>query len=81
MFIESCIAWINIQEEYMTFIKFKREILKNILAPKASEASIGGFLFVLPKVPIFECQKLALPAAKSSNGLQKPRETPPKMVG
>ena len=30
---------------------------------------------------LLECQKMALPAAKSSNGLQKPRETPPKMVG
>ena len=36
---------------------------------------------LLPKVPVFKCQKMALRAPKSKNGLQKPRETPPKMVG
>ena len=36
---------------------------------------------LMPKVPVFKCQKMALQAHKSSNGLQKPRETPPKMVG
>ena len=29
---------------------------------------------------LLECQKMALWAPKSSNGLQKPRETPPKMM-
>ena len=33
------------------------------------------------KVAVFKCQKMALRAPESSNGLQKPRETPPKMVG
>ena len=36
---------------------------------------------LLAKVPVFKCQKMALRAPKSKNGLQKPRETPPKMVG
>ena len=35
----------------------------------------------LPKVPVFKYQKMALRAPKSKNGLQKSRETPPKMVG
>ena len=34
-----------------------------------------------PKVPVFTCQKMALRAPQSKNGVQKPRETPPKMVG
>ena len=34
----------------------------------------------MPKVTIFKCQKMALRTPKSKNGLQKPRETPPKMV-
>ena len=34
-----------------------------------------------PKVPVFTCQKMALRAPWSKNGVQKPRETPPKMVG
>ena len=34
----------------------------------------------LAKVPVFECQKIALRAPKSSNRLQKPCKTPPKMV-
>ena len=34
----------------------------------------------LAKVHFFRCQKMALQAPKSKNGLQKPRETPPKMV-
>ena len=33
------------------------------------------------KVPVFKCQKMAPWAPKSKIGLQKPRETPPKMVG
>ena len=32
------------------------------------------------KVPVFKCQKMALRAPKSKNGLQKPCETPPQMV-
>ena len=36
---------------------------------------------ILAKVPVFKCQKMALWASKFKNGLQKPRETPPKMVG
>ena len=36
---------------------------------------------MVPKVPVFKCQKVALGAPTSKNGLQKPRETPPKMVG
>ena len=50
------------------------------------------FLVLASKVPYltgtfdksarFQVQKkLALPAPQSKNGLQKPRETPPKMVG
>ena len=39
------------------------------------------FVFGLPKVPVFKCQKMAFRAPNSSNGLQKPRETPPKLVG
>ena len=30
---------------------------------------------------VFTCQKIALRAPRSKNGVQKPRETPPKMVG
>ena len=30
---------------------------------------------------VFTCQKMALRAPRSKNGVQKPRETPPKMVG
>ena len=36
---------------------------------------------LLAKVPVFKCQKMALRAPQSKNGVQKPRETPPKMVG
>ena len=35
---------------------------------------------ILAKVPVFKCQKMALRMPKSKNGLQNPRETPPKMV-
>ena len=34
-----------------------------------------------PKVPVSTWQKMALRAPRSKNGVQKPRETPPKMVG
>ena len=48
----------------------------------ASEVPFFGTLkrALLAKVPIFKCQKMALRTAKSYNGLQKPCETPPKMV-
>ena len=48
----------------------------------ASEVPFFGTLkwALLAKVPIFKCQKMALRTAKSKNGLQKPCETPPKMV-
>ena len=40
-----------------------------------------AFSFSLsPKVPIFRCQKMRLRAPESTNGVRKPRETPPKMV-
>ena len=35
---------------------------------------------LLVVLPVFKCQKMALRAAESKNGLKKPRETPPKMV-
>ena len=36
---------------------------------------------LLAKVPVFKCRKMALRAPEYKNGFQKPRETPPKMVG
>ena len=44
------------------------------------ELLMGNMLCLLAKVPVFKCQKMALRTPKSKNGLQKPRETPPKMV-
>ena len=35
----------------------------------------------LQKVRVFKCQKMALRASKSKNGVQKPRKTPPKWLG
>ena len=36
---------------------------------------------LLTKVPVLKCQKMAPVAPQYKNGLQKPRKTPPKMVG
>ena len=36
---------------------------------------------LMAKVPVFKCQKMALWAPESKNGLQKHRETSPKTVG
>ena len=38
-------------------------------------------VFLNAKMSILECQKMALQAPQSKNGLNKPCETPPKIVG
>ena len=38
-------------------------------------------IITMPKVPVFRCKKMAFRATRFKNGVQKPRETPPKMVG
>ena len=40
-----------------------------------------GWHFKTGTFGVFTCQKMALRAPRSKNGVQKPRETPPKMVG
>ena len=40
-----------------------------------------GWHFKTGTFGVFTCQKMALRAPQSKNGVQKPRETPPKMVG
>ena len=36
---------------------------------------------LLAKLPVLKCQKMAPRAPQYKNGPQKPRKTPPKMVG
>ena len=62
-------------------------VFREVFGVRSYIGALGVPFFVtlkealLSKVPVFRCHKMTLQAPQSKNGLQKPRETPPKMVG
>ena len=65
----------------LSLITLAKKVVLFTLDDAEVEEWWNQMLALLAKVPVLKCQKTALRAPQFKNGLQKPRETPPKMVG
>ena len=60
---------------------FSNVLTQQIISKSAVAWAKKRKLIVFPKVPVFKCQKMALRAPKSSNGLKNLAKHPPKWWG